>query len=106
MKKLYFLLLSFLVLTRFAALGQNDLCTGAININCGQTITGTTVGATIDPVGTCVTALNTAPGVWFSFTGDGLLNTLSLCGSGYDTKIGIFSGTCAALVCVAGNDDG
>ncbi len=105
MKKLYFLLLSFLLLTRFAALGQNDLCTGAININCGQTITGTTVGATLDAVGTCITALNTAPGVWYSFTGDGLLNTLSLCGSGYDTKIGIFSGTCAALVCVAGNDD-
>ena len=105
MKKLYFLLLSFLLLTRFAALGQNDLCTGAININCGQTISGTTFGATIDPVGTCVTALNTAPGVWFSFTGDGLINTLSLCGSGFDTKIGIFSGTCAALVCVTGNDD-
>ena len=105
MKKLYFLLLSFLLLTRFAALGQNDLCAGAININCGQTISGTTVGATIDPVGTCVTALNTAPGVWFSFTGDGLINTLSLCGSGFDTKIGIFSGTCAALVCVTGNDD-
>ena len=105
MKKLYFLLFPFLLLTRFAALGQNDLCTGAININCGQTITGTTVGATADAVGTCITDLTTAPGVWFSFTGDGLINTLSLCGSGYDTKIGIFSGTCGALVCVAGNDD-
>lgn len=83
----------------------NDLCTGAININCGQTINGTTVGATLDAVGTCVTTLNTAPGVWYSFTGDGSIVTLSLCGSAYDTKIGVFSGTCAGLVCVTGNDD-
>lgn len=83
----------------------NDLCTGAININCGQTINGTTVGATLDAVGTCVTALNTAPGVWYSFTGDGSNVTLSLCGSAYDTKIGVFSGTCGSLTCVAGNDD-
>ena len=42
----------------------NDLCTGAININCGQTIAGTTAAATLDAVPTCVTALNTAPGCW------------------------------------------
>ena len=84
----------------------NDLCTGAININCAQTIASTTVGATIDAATpTCVTALNTAPGVWYTFVGDGLLNTLSLCGSAYDTKIGVFTGTCAGLVCVTGNDD-
>jgi len=105
MKKIYFFLVSALLLTGFIAKAQNDLCTGAININCGQTITGTTVGATIDAVGTCTTALGTAPGVWFSFTGDGQISTLSLCGSGYDTKIGVFSGSCGALVCVAGNDD-
>ncbi len=83
----------------------NDLCTGAININCGQTIAGTTAAATSDAVGTCTTSLGTAPGVWYSFVGTGTNNTLSLCGSSYDTKIGVFSGTCAALVCVAGNDD-
>lgn len=105
MKKLYFLLLSFLLLTRFAVLGQNDLCTGAININCGQTINSTTVGATLDAVATCVTVLNTAPGIWYSFTGDGQITTLSLCGSAFDTKMGVFSGTCAALTCVTGNDD-
>ena len=105
MKKVYLLLLSFFFLTRFVALGQNDLCTGAININCGQTIIGTTVGATVDAVGTCITALGTAPGIWYSFTGDGQLTTLSLCGSGYDTKIGVFSGTCGTLTCITGNDD-
>ncbi len=83
----------------------NDLCTGAISIACGQTIAGTTVGATLDAVGTCVTALGTAPGVWYSMVGDGSNTTLSLCGSGYDTKIGVFSGSCAGLTCVTGNDD-
>ena len=93
-------------LTRTSAALPNDLCTGAININCGQTLTGSTsCGATIDAVATCGTALNTAPGLWYSFVGDGSPVTLSLCGSSYDTKIGVFTGTCAALVCVTGNDD-
>jgi len=83
----------------------NDLCAGAININCAQTITGTTAAASSDAVANCVTALSTAPGVWYTFTGDGQVSTLSLCGSSFDTKIGIFSGTCAALTCITGNDD-
>ena len=84
----------------------NDLCAGALPINCGQTIAGSTASATIDAgAGTCVTALNTAPGVWYTFAGDGSTTTLSLCGSGYDTKIGVFSGSCAGLTCVTGNDD-
>ncbi len=83
----------------------NDACAGAITINCAQTISGTTVGATLDAVPTCVTTLNTAPGLWYTFVGNGQPTTLSLCGSGYDTKIGVFTGTCAALVCVTGNDD-
>lgn len=93
-------------LNRTSAGLPNDVCTGAININCGQTITGSTVcGATPDAVGTCITALGTANGLWYTFVGDGSPVTLSLCGSSYDTKIGIFRGTCAALVCVTGNDD-
>lgn len=84
----------------------NDLCSGALPIACGQTITGTTAAATLDAgAGTCVTALNTAPGVWYTFAGDGSSTTLSLCGSSYDTKIGVFSGSCAGLTCVTGNDD-
>jgi Secretion system C-terminal sorting domain len=93
-------------LTRTSAPLPNDVCTGAININCGQTITGSTAcGATPDAVATCVTALNTANGLWYQFVGDGSPVTLSLCGSSFDTKIGVFRGTCAALVCVTGNDD-
>lgn len=93
-------------LTRTSIL-PNDLCTGAITINCGQTINGSTAcGASIDAAaGTCVTSLNTAPGVWYTFVGDASPVTLSLCGSSYDTKIGVFTGTCTGLVCVTGNDD-
>ncbi len=83
----------------------NDACSGAVAVTCGQTVTGSTTGATADAVGTCVTTLNTAPGVWYSLVGNGGTATVSLCGSSYDTKVGVFSGTCAALVCVAGNDD-
>lgn len=83
----------------------NDLCSGAITINCGQTINASTVGASTDAVPTCNTTLNTAPGVWYTFVGDGSLVTLSLCGSAYDTKIGVFTGTCGSFTCVVGNDD-
>ncbi|MBL0271713.1 MAG: hypothetical protein IPQ06_01245 [Chitinophagaceae bacterium] len=93
-------------LTRTSAPLPNDVCTGAININCGQTITGSTAcGATLDAVPSCTTTLNTAPGLWYQLVGDGSPVTLSLCGSSFDTKIGVFRGTCAALVCVVGNDD-
>ncbi|MCB9179898.1 MAG: proprotein convertase P-domain-containing protein [Flavobacteriales bacterium] len=50
---------------------------------------------------------STAPGVWYTPDGYSGLMTASLCGSSYDTKIGVFDGTagCGALVCVGGNDD-
>jgi len=83
----------------------NDACTGAIPIACGQTINGSTTNATPDAVTGCATTLNTAPGVWYSMVGDGSPVTMSLCGSSFDTKIGVFTGTCTALTCVASNDD-
>ncbi|MCB9213498.1 MAG: HYR domain-containing protein [Alteromonas sp.] len=89
-----------------SAAPANDLCANAEPINCGQTLMGDTSMATFDGVGTCGTS-NTAPGVWYSFTGQGGSVTLSTCNqAAYDTKISVFSGSCAALTCVAGNDDG
>lgn len=82
----------------------NDDCSAAEAIACGETLSGTTTGSTADNVGTCVTS-NTAPGVWYVFSGDGSDVTASLCGSGYDTKISVFTGSCGALECVTGNDD-
>jgi Abnormal spindle-like microcephaly-assoc'd, ASPM-SPD-2-Hydin len=83
----------------------NDLCDNAILIGCGASVNGTTVLATFDNVGTCGTS-NTAPGVWYKTIGTGSPITVSTCtAASYDTKLSVFSGTCAAKVCVGGNDD-
>jgi hypothetical protein len=86
----------------------NDVCADAISVECGATASGNTTVATADTtLGTCITPLISAPGVWFSVVADGNGDiTASTCdGAAFDTKIGVFSGDCAALVCVTGNDD-
>jgi hypothetical protein len=98
----------------------NDECAGAIAIACAGTYVGdTTAASPEDPdPGTCTTTAGTAGAVWYTFTGAnsndvgaavGTIGdnvTLDLTGSAFDTKIRVFEGSCAALVCVAGNDDG
>ncbi|HKR05411.1 MAG TPA: HYR domain-containing protein, partial [Bacteroidia bacterium] len=92
----------------------NDLICNATNITCGQTLAGTTVSSTTTSETTlpfCTTTGGTAGGVWYRLTGftAGQNITASLCGSGYDTKVHVYSsstGTCSGtLSCVAGNDD-
>ncbi|NNC83695.1 MAG: T9SS type A sorting domain-containing protein [Flavobacteriales bacterium] len=87
-----------------APVGPEDLCVGALNINCGDVVNGNTSTATTDTAPTCGTT-DGAPGVWYTFTGTGQQITASLCGSSYDTKIRVFTGNCSALVCEVGNDD-
>jgi hypothetical protein len=87
----------------------NDDCSGAIPVSCGGSVSGSTVGATVDSgAPTCGPAI-TSPGVWYSLNDNsGLAGdiTLSLCnGTDFDSKISVYSGSCAALVCVGGNDD-
>lgn len=83
-----------------------DDCSIALPINCGDSATGTTVGATSNgaPTGFCGTGTG-APGVWYSFTGNGDAIVASLCNSTFDTKIQIYEGNCNVLDCVDGNDD-
>jgi len=84
----------------------NDLCADAIAVSCGDTEIGNTAQATSnDEPAFCGTGTG-SPGVWYSFaaTGNDVV-TASLCGSSFDTKIQIYSGTCGALTCVGGNDD-
>ena len=107
MKKITFLILTFFICAVGLAQPANDLCANPIAITGDGAITGTTVGATADTAPTCVTSTG-APGVWYTITdasGVGSSVTLSLCGSGYDTKISVYTGACGALVCVTGNDD-
>ena len=83
-----------------------DTCTTAQPIACGDVVNGTTIGATeIDePADFCGTGGGSA-GVWYSFVGTGDIVTMSLCNSGYDTKIQVWEGDCSALTCVVGIDD-
>ncbi|MGQ0740307.1 MAG: T9SS type A sorting domain-containing protein [Bacteroidota bacterium] len=82
----------------------NDDCANSILLNCGQTVTGSTATATLDGPASCVGG-GTAPDVWYRVVGTGANITAILCGSGYDTKVDVYTGTCGALVCVGGNDD-
>ncbi|WP_131811144.1 proprotein convertase P-domain-containing protein, partial [Aequorivita soesokkakensis] len=90
----------------------NDDCSGAIAVSCGDSVSGTTDGATIDTgvAPDCGTAV-TSPGVWYSLDDNSGLPgtiTLSLCsGTDYDSKISVYTGDCNAppLTCVDGNDD-
>ena len=84
---------------------ENDFCEDAIEIVCGQTISGTTTSATFDDVGFCGTS-NTAPGVWYKVAYDGLITASTCNQADYDTKLSVFDGECGALGCIAGNDDG
>ena len=91
----------------------NDLCDGAIAISCGDSISGTTISATVDDPALapdCGAAVD-SPGVWYSLTDDsGLAGdiTVSLCnGTAFDTKLSVYTGDCSAppLTCVTANDD-
>jgi hypothetical protein len=84
----------------------NDECANAITVDCESVTTGiTTFATTAGAPDMCGTTLDTAPGVWYTVEGiDGSI-TASLCNSDFDTKIGIFSGSCGELVCIVGEDD-
>lgn len=88
------------------AVPDNDLCENAIPIACGETFIGNTFSASnTDAPGTCSTTLNTGPGVWHIVEGFNGVMEASLCNSLFDTKIGIFTGSCGELECLIGNDD-
>ena len=79
----------------------NDECTGAIDINCGDTVTGQTATGATDSGG------NAANDVWYSYTGDGSTPedvTVTLCNSGYDTAVRVYT-DCPGTNQVLFNDD-
>ena len=88
----------------------NDDCANAISftLTCGSSYTDAGSTANANNVGngpTCTTAASTAGGVWYQFVGTGNDVTASLCGSSYDTKVFVYSGTCGSFTCEGGNDD-
>jgi hypothetical protein len=88
---------------------ENDLCENASVIECGSQSQGDTSFATnTNAPSACETDLDTAPGVWYTLPlpTDGDYNvSVDTFGSGFDTKLGVFSGNCNELVCIGGNDD-
>jgi hypothetical protein len=93
----------------------NDDCANAITIACDDLIAGDTTNATPETVGAYTGANEDAKSVWYTFVGDGSAVTLSTCNdtpdtipgdATYDTKIDVYSGDCATLTHVGGNDDG
>ena len=95
--------------TPFLIPPANDQCANAVPLACGQTVTGTTLGATAtgDPTATCTETID-AGGVFYSIAGTGNSITVSTCGTGtdYDSKLFVFSGGCGIYTCVGGDDDG
>ena len=85
----------------------NDQCANAIAVNCNSITNGNTQFATAEvPLpGFCGTGV-TAPGLWYTVVGTGGNMTISLCGSAYDTKLGVYTTPdCVTYTCVTGNDD-
>ncbi len=85
----------------------NDLCGSAISIACGGSIAGSTTNATFEAAPTCGTSVDNNPSVWYKVTGTGGFVTLATCGgtTNFDSKLHVYTGSCGAFVCEAGNDD-
>ena len=94
--------------TPFLIPPANDQCADAVPVACGQTVTGSNLGATAtgDPTGTCTVDVGPG-GVFYSVVGTGAPMTVSTCSAvtDFDTQLFVYSGRCSSFVCVGGNDD-
>jgi len=83
-----------------------DFCNTAISLPCGSSIAGTTIGALPDTgLPFCGAAIE-APGIWYTFVGDGTNAVIATCSQyNYDTQLNAYQGSCNNLTCVTGIDD-
>lgn len=99
--------LALAVLTAAPAVAQvNDECTGAIALANNSSTAYDTFSATLSATPwSC--ASNGAADIWYSYTTQsvGTRVTFSTCGSGYDTALELYEGSCAALTPIDCNDD-
>jgi hypothetical protein len=105
MKRQFFITILFIFVVSITKSNAQDNCGVATPIVCGAVVSGNTTPFTVDVAPTCGTTNGTGGGLWYSILGTGSNITASLCGSSYDTKIRVYSGTCGSLVCTVGNDD-
>jgi len=84
----------------------NDLCANAIDINCGDSLTGSSLGSTGISTTNCGLYTNNL-GVWYHFapTNGGGITSFEMTNSSFDNKLAIYKGSCETLTCVANDDD-
>ncbi|WCO00510.1 T9SS type A sorting domain-containing protein [Psychroserpens ponticola] len=112
------------VLTQAACPPANDACVDAIAVNDGDSITGSTIASSnIEGLTACQNGGGSATtgcsagtgfvgffnGVWYVYTAgpdEAISVTTDNSLTPFDTEILVFSGDCANLTCVGGDDDG
>ncbi len=88
---------------------DNDLCADAIALTCGQSVTGTTLGASDAGNNAALDCGELAGdlGVWYTFVGTGNQMSLSTCGPVSDVNdpvfMAVYTGGCGAFSCVINN---
>ncbi|MCA9242380.1 MAG: hypothetical protein KDA32_00385 [Phycisphaerales bacterium] len=109
MKKLVLVGLLAIAPAAFAGISNDDCADAIMFSSLNSHVAGdTSLASTETGFATCGTTLS-APGVWYSFIGDGTTIEITTCGSditNYDTKINVYCSSCDLPTCVAGNDDG
>lgn len=98
------LLLAVLIASPAFAQGSDE-CIGATPLVANVAMAFVTSGNTASPeLWVCV---DQAPDLWFQYTTVGTTGELTVetCGSGYDTALEIFSGSCGSLALLECNDD-
>ena len=95
--------------TEYRAPPDNDDCPEAIDVGVlPATVTVDNTDATDDIEQPCGVYSGPYQNVWYTVTGTGKVMTATTCNVDTeveDTKISVFCGECAYLICVAGNDD-
>jgi len=89
---------------------SNDLCSNAIALTCGGTISGTTVNSSAIGIPPNCFGVVPAYGVWFTYSNPvSQFVTLSTnnANTNFDSRLAVYSspGGCTAFLCVASNDD-
>ena len=75
---------------------ENDEPCGAISLESGDSVTGSTADATPDEGA----LFPNAPGVWYKIVGNRGVATVGTCGDGssYDTALSVFTGSCSPAI--------
>jgi len=90
-----------------SALAQNDECITAIAVTYGSAtpFDTTTATPTVMPAWSCA-GPSVAPDLWYSMTATAADDIIfDTCGSGFDTALEVYDGTCGTLTSIACNDD-